>query len=127
MGASRKRPKLSFNYSPLKKSRLPYEKRTLVASLPSVNEVFRLSTPAEWAGIVGVMMLDVSVDRLDALVKRVEDRTSMAVRKRGILVESRAFGKGFANRTTFSRMARSGEEEISTGFPQCADACVRWR
>ena len=45
-----------------------------MASLPSLDEVFRLSAPAERTGVVGVVVLDVSLDRRDALVKRVEDR-----------------------------------------------------
>ena len=45
-----------------------------MASLLSLDEVFRLPAPAERTGVVGVVVRDVSLDRRDARVKRVEDR-----------------------------------------------------
>ena len=43
-------------------------------SLPRFDAVFRLPAPAERAGVVGVVVRDVSLDRCDTRVQRVEDR-----------------------------------------------------
>ena len=44
-----------------------------MASFPRLHEVFRLPAPAERAGVIGVVVPDVALDRRNALVKRVED------------------------------------------------------
>ena len=46
----------------------------MMPSILRLDEVLRVPTPAERAGIVDVVVLDVPLNRRDALVKRVEDR-----------------------------------------------------
>ena len=43
-------------------------------SLPRLDEVFGIPAPAERTGVVGVVVRDVSLDRCDTRVQRVEDR-----------------------------------------------------
>ena len=45
-----------------------------MALLPCLHEVFGRLAPAERPGVIGVVMLDVALNRRDALVERVEDR-----------------------------------------------------
>ena len=46
----------------------------LLSLFPRLHEVFELFAPAERAGVIGVVVLDVALNRRDALVERVEDR-----------------------------------------------------
>ena len=41
--------------------------------LPRLQEVFEFFAPAAWAGVIGVVVLDVVLNRRDTLVERVED------------------------------------------------------
>ena len=59
-------------------------------SLPRLDEVLGLPAPAERAGVVDVVMLDVALDRRDALVKRVEDRVVISP---NTLVVAEEFGE----------------------------------
>ena len=43
------------------------------AIFPRLHEVFGFSSPAERAGVIGVVMPGVTLDRRDALVERAED------------------------------------------------------
>ena len=45
-----------------------------MALLPCLHEIFGRLAPAERPGVIGVVMLDVALNRRDALVERVEDR-----------------------------------------------------